>query len=350
VTWTVLEAIHAASVWLERLKGEVVGYRGAWVAGSVARLKPHEVVPAGSDVDVMVIADVEGHLGKSIRDGLVIEGTVLPAARALDAQIVLGDYHLAPGLVHARILDDPYGDIARVQQAVLERYRDPATVRARLDHVEERVRATLASARTAGSSGERLNAWQFGVGQIAHMILVGALENPTVRKRYVAAARVMEQYGEEVAYERLLRLAGINRIARPAVEALARELDSLLMRVGPLAEGSTWRFASDIASPMRPMVMNGIRTMIAEGWHREAMFPVSMTWCRCAQLLEMESPEDVRRAAPVDLGSLALVLRVPDEEALTQFVADAEAAIPAFRALADRIAHQVSAIGNNEAV
>jgi hypothetical protein len=344
-------AREAARMWLERQKGDIVGYRGAYVAGSVARLGPEEIVPLGSDVDVIVIADADDYLGKSIQDGLVIEGTVLAARQALDPEKVLGDYHLAPGLVHALILDDPFGDIARVQQAVRERYRDIETISARLDHVENRARATLSSATGDRPLVGRLNAWQFGVGQLAHMILVAALENTTIRKRYVATAKVMEQHGEEVAYERLLRLAGVNRIARPAVEALARELDGFLVHVGPLAEGSAWRFASDIATPMRPIVMDGVRALIAEGWHRESMFPIVMSWCRCVQLLEMEPPEEADRvSATENLGSLMSALRVPDDQALVGAVADAGEAIPAFRAIADHIAHQVSGAGSGGAV
>ena len=176
---------------------------------------------------------------------------------------------------------------------VRSRYADSETIRWRLDHVESRARATLASALEDRPDAERVTAWLFGTGQLAHMILVGALENPTIRTRYVRAGQVLSRATEDVAYERLLRLARVNRLRRPAVEALVRDLDALLALAGPVAERSDWRFASDIAPPMRPVVLDGIRTMIRDGWHREAMFPLAMTWLRCVQMLLQDAPADL---------------------------------------------------------
>ena len=90
-------------------------------------------------------------------------------------------------------------------------------------------------------------------------MLVAARENPTIRQRYVRAGEVLSRHGEDIAAERLLRLARVNRLRRPAVEALARELEGVLAAAGPVADGSDWRFASDIATPMRPVVIAGIR-------------------------------------------------------------------------------------------
>jgi hypothetical protein len=332
MTVTVGDAIEEARTWLETQRDGIPGYRGAYVAGSLARLPGESPMPPGSDVDVMVIGETSGHLGKAFRDGLVIEGTMLPVSLALVPDAVLRDYHLAPGLVQARILDDPDGHIALAREAVIARYANVDTIRARLDDVEARARATLASVTPDRPGSERITAWQFGVGQVAHMLLVAALENPTVRRRYIAAAEVLSRSGEDVAYERLLRLAGVNRLRRPEVEALARDLDSLLRTVGPVADASDWRFATDISAPMRPFVMDGIRAMIADGWHREAMFWIGATWCRCVQVMERDGTGEVPSIA-----RLREALRVPDDDAFAEAVAEAMDAIPAFRELADRI-------------
>lgn len=333
----------------------IPGYRGAYIAGSVARLPDDALLSAGSDVDVMVVGDAaaagEGYAGKTFQHGLVVEGTVIPASVALDTGAALRDYHLAPGIVHARILDDPDGEIARVREAVRARYADLDTIMARLDHVEERARATLAAATASvtddRSEAERITAWQFGVGQIAHMVLVAALENPTVRRRYIAASGVLGRFGEEIAYERLLRLAHVNRIGLPAVAALARELEALLHVAGPVADGSDWRFASDIATPIRPVVMDGIRAMTGEGWHREAMFWIAATWCRCAQLLEREAPGTL---PPHQMARLREHLHVASDDDLRNAVAEAVEAIPAFREIAGRIASQAADSGPGKAV
>lgn len=332
---TVRDAIEEARLWLGATKGGIAGYHGAFIAGSVARLADEDTLPAGSDVDVMVIAADDGYLGKSFAGDIVIEGTLLRAETALDADAVLRHYHLAPGIAHARIIDDPAGEIARVQAAVEARYADPDTIQLRLDHVESRARATLASALDDRPEPERVTAWLFGTGQLAHMILVGALENPTVRTRYVRAGAVLSQAGEDVAYERLLRLARVNRLRRPMVEALTRDLDALLTVAGPVAERSDWRFASDIAPSMRPIIMDGIRAMIRDGWHREAIFPLAMTWLRCAQLLLQDSPADLPRDA---MPKLRNALHIPTDADLRDAVEESTEAIPAFRSLADGIA------------
>jgi hypothetical protein len=334
---TARDAIEAARAYLADHRDAIPGYRGAFIAGSVAQLEHDAPVPPGSDVDVMIVADEAGALGKTFADGnLVIEGTLLDAATVLDPDAVLRDYHLAPGIAHARIIDDPDGDIARVQAAVQARYADPDTIRARLNHVESRARATLASALPAATEDrpepDRVNAWLFGTGQLAHLVLVAALENPTIRTRYVRAGEVLARHGEDVASERLLRLARVNRLRRPAVEALARELDGLLVATGPVADNSGWRFASDIATPMRPLVMDGIRAMIHDGRHREAMFPLAMTWLRCVQLLAHEDAPTIPSLAP-----LRDALRIPTDDALHAAVAESTATIPEIRALAERI-------------
>lgn len=329
---TVREAVEAAREWLAARRGEIAGYRGAFISGSAARLADGDAVPAGSDLDVMVVADEEGCLGKAFAGEIVIEGTVLAAGTALDAEAVLRDYHLAPGMTHGRIIDDPAGEIARAQAAVRERYADPETIGWRLDHVEARARATLASALEERPEAERVTAWLFGTGQLAHMVLVGGLENPTIRARYVRAGEVLGRAGEEVAYERLLRLARSNRLRRPAVEALGRELDALLEMAGPVAAGSDWRFASDIAPAMRPVVMGGIRAMIREGHHREAMFPIAMTWLRCAQVLARKG------GGPAHEARLREAMHVGTEEELRAAVAESVEAVAGFRALAERIA------------
>lgn len=326
------EAIERARAYVAARRDALPGYRGTFVAGSVARLDDDAPLPAGSDVDVMVVADDDGYLGKAFAGEIPIEGTVIRSATVFDAEAVLRDYHLAPGVAHARIIDDPRGEIARVQAAVRARYADPETIRARLDHVEARARATLGSVMDDRSEAEQVNAWLFGTGQLAHMVLVAGLENPTIRTRYVRAGQVVSRHGEDVARERLLRLARVNRLQPPAVEALARELDGLLLAAGPVADGSGWRFASDIATPMRPLVMDGIRAMIREGHHREAMFPIAMTWLRCVQLLAHENVLNIP-----SLSSLRDALRIPTDADLREAVHESTAAIPGIRALAERI-------------
>lgn len=329
-------AVDAARQWLADRKDGIAGYRGAFIAGSAARLADEDTLPAGSDVDVMVVAANDGYLAKSFAGDTVIEGTLLRAETALDADAVLRDYHLAPGIAYARIVDDPEGEIARMQAAVRARYTDPEMIRARLDHVEARARATLASALDDRPEADRVNAWLFGTGQLAHMILVGALENPTIRTRYVRAGEVLARHGEDVAYERLLRLARVNRLRRPTVEALTRDLGTLMVLAGPVAEASDWRFASDIAPPMRPVVMDGIRALIRDGWHREAMFPLAMTWLRCVQLLLQDAPASL---PPDTLPKVREALHVATESDLQEAVAESIEAVPTFRLSAERIAH-----------
>ena len=332
---SVSDAIHAAEAYIAERRDTIPGYVGAFIAGSVARLADDDPLPAGSDVDVMVVAGEDGYLGKAHTGGLVIEGTVLPASVVFDADAVLRDYHLAPGIAHARIIDDPEGEIARVQEAVRARQADPETVRWRLDHVETRARATLTSAMEERPEAQRVTAWLFGTGQLAHLVLVAARENPTIRTRYARAGEVLSRHGEDVAYERLLRLARVNRLRRPAVEALARELEVLLGIAGPIAEGSDWRFATDIAPAMRPVVMDGIRGMIGEGHHREAMFPLAMTWLRCVHLLENEAPETV---PPDAMARLRDSMHIVTYENLREAVGESIDAIPEIRALAEKIA------------
>ena len=58
--------------------------------------------------------------------------------------------------------------------------------------------------RSSDPIHDQVIAWIFPTDVATHMLLVAALRNPTVRRRYVSAREVLTERGEIDFYERLL--------------------------------------------------------------------------------------------------------------------------------------------------
>lgn len=301
----------AAAEWVARHAHGQPWFRGAYLIGSTVGGPDAAALPLGSDVDILVVraeAQPPPKPGKFLYHGVLLEVSFVPGRELASVEAVLASHHLGHGLRTGTILDDPGGGLGALQREVAARFGRPAWVRRRLVAVGRAGEAWLRAIDRAAPWHEQVQAWLFGTGATAHVVLVATLRNPTVRLRYLRAREVLVECGHADVYPGLLGLLGCadlppNRVARH-VDALARTFDA-----AAAALRTPYRFASDIAPAARPIAIDASRALIARGDHREAVFFVVATFARCHSILAVDAPDTQRALAPAFddlLGDLGL--------------------------------------------
>ena len=313
-----------AERWVGEVASGMPGFAGAFFHGGVTWLPDGVELPATSDLDLMVVVDgpqPDVKLGKLPVEGVLLDVTYLPRDEVRTAEHVLGQYHLAGSLAGSRVIADPTGELAGLQAAVAEGYPRRSWVRRRAKQARDKVR-TAPALRAEDAPADQVTGWNFPAGVLTHILLVAALRNPTVRTRYVAAREVLTEYGHADLYPSLLDLQGCREMtpgrAANHLDAVAEAFDAASVVVR-----SPFFFATDISAAARPIAIDGSRALIERGDHREAVFWIVATACRCQQIFAADAPELVDRFAPAfrellaDLGvaSFADLRRRRDEVA-----------------------------------
>lgn len=291
-------AREAAVDWVMRHAAPQVWFRGAFVSGSTVGLPADTEMPAGSDVDVMVVTSQvvpPPKLGKLVYGGALLEITYLPWRQIASLREVLASYHLAGGFRVDTIIADPSGDLHRLQAEVSRHFAERVWVRRRCEDARRKAEQGLRSIDPAAPWPDQVTAWLFGTGVTTHILLVVALRNPTVRRRYLAAREVLVEYNHADLYPELLRLLGCAEWTPQRVEhhllALVHTFDAAAAAVRtPLF------FSSDITPQARPIAIDASRNLIRAGHHREAVFWIVATFARCQKIMAADAPRDVQRA------------------------------------------------------
>jgi hypothetical protein len=286
------------------------GFAGAYLTGSVARLPADADVPRTSDLDVVVVTTggyAPPKLGKFLHRGVLLEVSFLPESELASAEHVLSSYHLAGGFRTDTIIADPAGRLRRLQATVGAAFADPVWVRRRLLDVRSRIETGLRGLDPAAPFHEQVLGWLFRTGVTAHLPLVAALRNPTVRLRYPAAREVLLNCGRADAYGQLLRLLGVDGLSRDVVQG---HLDALAETFDATATvaSTPFFFSTDLTPQARPIAIDGSQDLIDVGDHREAVFWIVATFARCHTVLAVDDPALHRglrpafEAAVADLG------------------------------------------------
>src|SRR5690606_19028884 len=140
---------------------------------------------------------------------------------------------------------------------------------------------------------DQVLAWLFGTGKTAHILLVAGLMNPTVRRRYVSVRELLRDYGHLDLHENLLETLGCARMSWRQAEQHLASLVAAFDTARTLIR-TPFPFASDISAAARPIAIDGSRELIEAGYHREAVFWIAVTSCRCQVILSHDAPAPVR--------------------------------------------------------
>ena len=306
----VKQARDAARLWVWEEASGTPGFSGAFFHGSTNWLPDHAELSTSSDVDVMVVLDDPNpppRPGKFIFHDALLEVSYLPGDQLRSPALVLGQYHLAGSFRTPSIIADPSGELTNLQSAVARDFAKHRWVSRRCEHARDKILGGY-SLIESDPFHDQVVAWLFPAGITTHVLLVAGLRNPTVRTRYLAARELLADYGRLEFHESLLGLLGCARMSQARVEhhlsALADAFDA--------AKGvieTPFFFATDISDLARPIAIDGSKELIANGYHREAIFWMVATYSRCQKVFHHDAPREMQkqyshgyRALLADLG------------------------------------------------
>ena len=290
-------ARKAASAWVVAQAIKKAGFKGAFFSGSTIGQPDDAVLPATSDIDVVVVIEDAGlpmKLGKFVYGGALLEVTYLSWDQLASVEEVLTSYHLAGSFRTDTIIADPAGHLGRLQTEVSRRFAEQIWVRRRCENALQKVEHGLQNIDTGLPLHDKITSWLFPTGVTTHVLLVAALRNPTVRRRYLMAQDVLRQYEQSGIYEELLKLLGCVHMTAQRVEHHLEELARTFDAAAAAAK-TAFFFSTDISAAARPIAIDGSRELIRSGYHREAVFWIVATFARCHKILAADAPADLQR-------------------------------------------------------
>jgi hypothetical protein len=334
----VKQAREAARRWMVEEASRIPGFCAAYTAGSTNWLPDDANLTASSDLDIMVVLADENQSGrrKFVYQNTLLEVSYLRSDQLQFPEQVLSDYHLAPSLRTTKIIFDPLGYLTPLLAAVSRDYAKRHRVRQRCANARNKVLAYLRSINEAAPFHDQVIACLFAAGITTHILLVAALRNPTVRTRYVAVREALADYGLLEFHETLLELLGAARISQ---ERVRRHLDTLteIFDAASSALKTPFPFASDVSAVARPMAIDGSLELIRRGYHREAMFWLAVTHCRCHKVLLRDAPGNLTQRFKDSYQELLADLGVATCADVRRRSAEIEGILPQVSALAEDI-------------
>jgi hypothetical protein len=272
------QARQVARKWVRAEGAALPGFEGAFLTGSALWAKPDEELAPSSDVDVMVVADPSAALGKFAYEGVLLEVSAISGLGSTHE--VLSDYHLAGSFHLPSVLADPTGRLTEIQRVVARDFAERPWILARCTNAMDRVRGWINGMNESAPLPEQVASWLFGTGVTTHVLLVAALRNPTVRRRYVAVRELLVEHGRSDFHEGLLDLLGCAGFEPARVRTHLAALEKVYDATSGLHVPS-YRFDSDISPAARAVAIDGSRELIESGLHREAVFWMVATYARC---------------------------------------------------------------------
>jgi len=292
----VKDAKDIARQWVIEEASKMPGFYGAYCAGSANWLPDDAVLPATSDVDVWVVytsPKPPEKLGKFIYRDVMLEVSYQPSDQLQSTDRVLGDYHMAGCFRTPSIILDPSGQLTEFQTTVSRDYAKRQWVCKRCEDAMNRIRQNLQKVSESELFHDQVACWLFAAGVTTHVLLVAGLENPTVRRRYVAARELLADYSRLDFYEDLLEMLGCARMGRMDVEHHLAALTDVF-DVAKEVIKTPYRFAADISDISRPIAIDGSWELIERGYHREAIFWIVATYSRCQHVLHHDASVEMQ--------------------------------------------------------
>lgn len=292
----VKHAKDIAEQWVIEEASKVPGFYGSYYAGSIIWLPDEAILPATSDVDIWVAhtpPNIPDKLGKFIFRDVMLEVSYEPSDKLQSPDSVLGDYHMAGCFRMPSIILDPSGQLTKLQAAVSKDFSKYQWVHKRCEDAMNRILTCLQRVNESELFHDQVGTWLFANGVITHVLLVAGLKNPTVRKRYMAARELMAEYGYLDFYETLLSVLGCARMSKDRVAHHLANLTEAFDAAKKVLK-TPYRFAADISDIARPVAIDGSRELIENGYHREAIFWILATYCRCQHVLYQDAPVEMQ--------------------------------------------------------
>jgi len=340
---TVKAAKDITRAWVAKETPFIQGFMGAFFHGAVNWLSEEEELPPHTDIDVIVVVTTPppNPLGKFCYNQLLLEVSYISLDELQTPEQVLGTYYLAGSFQRNSIIADVSGKLTPLQQAVAANYADACWIRHRCRNAEERLLQFLQQSTEAQSLHDQVTSWLFARGVLTHILLVAGLQNPTVRKRYVSLKQLLATHNASTLYEQILELSGF---AALTPQAVAAHLHSLTAAFDAAAAHirTPYRFAADISEVGRPIAIDGSEALLQAGLHREAMFWITATWCRCRHVLTQDAPPHIQVQHDAGFRDLLQELRIDSARRRAQSKRALTRILPKVRRTAEMIIHNIT--------
>jgi hypothetical protein len=295
----VKQAKEIAHQWVMEEGRKIAGFMGAFYHGSTNWLPDDALLPATSDLDIMIVfAKAPAvKLGKFIYHDVLLEVSYLSSDQIQSPAQVLSDMSMAGSFRTPGIILDPTGQLTKLQAAVAAAYAQRQWVYARCADARDKILRHLQGVDASAPFHDQVTAWLFATGVTTHVLLVAGLKNPTVRRRYVTVRELLIEYDYTKFHEELLELLGCAAMNQAQVETHLTALTEVF-DVAKTVITTPFFFASDISDLARPVAIDGSHELIANGLQREAIFWIVATYARCLKVLYHDAPERYAQFLP----------------------------------------------------
>jgi hypothetical protein len=332
------EAQQLAKQWIAEHRETILGYRGAYLAGSLCWLDDDDPVSDYSDIDVMLIVEDEEMRtkpGKFEYRGGLIEVSVSPISVIRDVEATVSQGAIAASIARNRILDDPGHLLRPAFDWIAAEFPREHRVIERLDAIQASIAKRVTSIDDSAPFHDQAM-WVFPAGVTTHLLLTAGLGNPTVRRRFVETRRLLDAYGEPEMLDLLLHFVGSDAVtAEMARRHFARLVPVYDATAALGATGSRW--VSDVSVDARRISIGGTQELLDQGYHREAMWWIVATFTRCLNVIATTDNEALFRQADAAFRALMDDLGLASVGDLRARAGEIVASLPAIREVANRV-------------
>ena len=262
-----LEVAAEESIRLARERGDVIS---VFVCGSIVKESP----PDYADVDLRVVIETDGlEAGLfEMKQGVPIEWTFVPKRRFGDRNTLLTASFLALELAKGIIIYDPSGWLGQVREDILADCDRPSYRIERSQRLLDAAKLLYDGIQGSFESGEQVPLWDvrcamFWTGETPALMLN---EIPNHRRLMVELKDAGDRLNAPELYAAGLETLGAEGVGTSDVETfLIDALDSITY-VNTVSDTPHFHISLD----KRAYWEHGIRQMLAEGYYREAIWPI----------------------------------------------------------------------------
>jgi hypothetical protein len=302
------QARETARDWVAENLTKWPGLRAAHLTGGITTMPDDAPFPPHKDVDLHLIFDegspalTAGGPFQNIIEtefrGLMIEAGLKPVTLYARPEDVLSNPEIAHHLTRDSVLYDPDGLLRALEAPVRREFARSRWVRARVASEREGLCGALArtpEARSAwGASGE-INLLGYSFTFAGAAIAVAGLKPPSIGGRFFVKLRgLLAEQGRLDLHEQALTALGVGAMAPEAVERWLRRGTEVFDRAVPVYR-TPHPFGHKLHAYLRPYFVDSCRSMLDEGFHREAMCWIIAYVCSATDVLRADGPE-ARRA------------------------------------------------------
>jgi hypothetical protein len=297
----VSQVIEIAKAWVEEEAGQVPGFCGAYLAGSLSQERKDSPFPAHSDVDIYVVvkdvSQIPVRKTKRSYKGILVDSEFQSVEEYRSPEVVLSSPEYAPNIVAGRILSDPMGLLSELRQIVEQKYANQTWVQARCQWEKRLVEEYLAKIEPESTCGDMFEHLIWVVLGLGGLVAVAHLRPPTVRKCLVLTQELLQDQGRLDLHQAILRAWGCARFERSDVERCLEECITAFNRAVQVIRTPFYGIHQDAY----PYLVEGSREMIDAGHHREAMFWIMLMHSLSNRAIQRDAPEGEKHSSRAGL-------------------------------------------------